>query len=784
MVPLAAGFALGTAWAQGLPALPGALGLSLLAALLAAGLRWRCLWLAALAAGCLWAAVFALVRQADGLPAAEGRQQAVVEGVVLGLPKPLGRGARFDFEMARVLEPPGAQVPRRLRLSWYAPQGAALQAGETWRFRVSLRPPRGTANPGGFDYEQWLFEQGLRAVGYVRDAAGNQRLADGSERFWSADVWRRAIRSRLQAALGGSPQAGLVEALALGVDDAITPRQWTVLRRTGTLHLIAVSGSHIGLVAGLAFFAGQWLFARLGVARWPPPSLAAGAGLCAAWLYAALTGFSIPAQRALVMVAVAMGAVILRRNLGSAQVWATALLAVLLWDPMAVLAPGFWLSFGAVALIGYAVFGRAAIPPKASLRPPGGLAASLRAGLLRRVAFWGRGALAMLKVNGYTALGLAPLLLLFFRQVSLVSPVANLLAVPILGIVLIPLCLAGALLSLLLPEAGGWLLRLADWILARFWPVLEGLADWPWAQWTRAEPPFWTFLPAGLGVALLLAPRGIPARWLGLLLLLPALTARVERPLPGEFRLALLDVGQGLAAVVETRHRALVFDTGPSLGPDFDMGSAVVEPYLRQRGIQAIDALVVSHGDNDHSGGARALAELFPPIPAVYASAPERLAGLPARPCRDGQAWNWDGVMFAMLGPVNPEAAKGNDASCVLRVSGRHGSALLTGDIERAAEAQLVARHGAGLRSTVLVVPHHGSKTSSTAEFLAMVRPRDALVPAGYLNRFGFPHPAVLRRYAEVGAEVWTTAASGALEVDGVGVVHGYRAEQRRYWRE
>lgn len=778
MVPLAAGFAAGTALVQALPALPGALGLSALVALWAAGLRWRRAWLAALAAGCVWAVLFGLIRQADGLPAAEGRQQAVVEGVVLGLPKPFARGARFDFEVTRVLEPLGAQVPRRLRLSWYAPQGAALQAGETWRFRVSLRPPRGTANPGGFDYEQWLFEQGLRAVGYVRDAAVNRRLADGSERFWSADVWRRAIRGRLQQALGGSPQAGLIEALALGIDDAITPQQWTVLRRTGTVHLIAVSGSHIGLVAGLAFFAGQWLCVRLGVVRWPPPSVAACAGLGAAWLYAALTGFSIPAQRALVMVAVAMGAVVLRRNLGSAQVWATALLAVLLWDPMAVLAPGFWLSFGAVALIAYALSGRAArpLPGRSS-----GLAVSWRARWARRAVLGYRRALAMLKINGYTALGLAPLLLLFFRQVSLISPVANLLAVPILGVVLIPLCLAGALSLLVAPQLGAGLLWLADWLLDRFWPCLEWLADGSWAQWSGAAPPLWTFLPAVLGVAWLLAPRGIPARWLGLALLLPALAARAERPLPGEFRLALLDVGQGLAAVVETRHRTLVFDTGPSLGPDFDMGSAVVEPYLRQRGIKVIDALVVSHGDNDHSGGAHALAELFPPIRTVYASEPARLAGLPAQLCREGQAWSWDGVAFAMLGPVD-SAAQGNDASCVLKVSGRNGSALLTGDIERAAEAQLVARHGAGLRSTVLVVPHHGSKTSSTAEFLAAVRPRYALVPAGYLNRFGFPHPMVLRRYAEVGAEVWNTAASGAVMIDGDGSVHGHRAEQRRYW--
>jgi competence protein ComEC len=623
---------------------------------------------------------------------------------------------------------------------------------------VSLRRPRGMLNPGGFDYEQWLFAEGIRAVGYIRNSSENRRLEIGSGWLCSPQAWRQAIHDRLSAALAGSPVAGLIKALTMGADDDITQAQWEILRRTGTTHLIAISGSHIGLVAAFAFFLTRRLCASLGVLRWPPPRIAALVGCVAALLYSALADFAIPTQRALVMIAVAMGAIAFQRNLNPSHVLAMAALAVVLYDPLAVLSPGFWLSFGAVALIAFGVAGRVERP---------------------------RGWRALAKVNWVTALGLAPFLLLFFRQVSLVSPIANFLAVPVLGTLLIPVCLSGALLLPLVPAAGAGLLQLAEFILNRTWPVLEWLSALPLAQWNHAEPPFWTVPLAFLGTLLLLAPRGIPARWLGLVLLLPATLYHPERPTPGEFRLVLLDVGQGLASVVETRHRALVFDTGARLSPSFDMGRAVVEPYLRAQGIGTIDTLVVSHGDLDHIGGARSLLARFP-VGRAYTSVPEQLAGFPAAPCAAGQRWNWDGVDFEMLGPLR-NSEKENDNSCVLRVQGRSGSALLTADIERTAEGLLVENYRERLRSDVLVVPHHGSKTSSTGPFLEAVRPRLALVPAGYLNRFGFPHPAVMGRYTGIGALTLSTAERGAIVVetgkDGMRTF-AHRPEHRRYWHE
>jgi competence protein ComEC len=754
---LAAGVVAGVTLVQQLPELPGRWAFAVLALGTVAGLRWRCHFAAACAFGVIWALACAHLRLGDALPTAAERQQAMVEGTVLTIPERMERGVRFDLGIVRVIDPTGVPLPTRVRVSWYD-AAAAPKAGERWRLRVSLRRPRGMLNPGGFDYEQWLFAEGIRAVGYVRNSSENRRLETGSGWLCSPQAWRQAIHDRLSAALAGSPVAGLIKALTMGADDDITQAQWEILRRTGTTHLIAISGSHIGLVAAFAFFLTRRLCASLGVLRWPPPRIAALVGGVAALLYSALADFAIPTQRALVMIGVAMGAVAFQRNLNPSHVLAMAALAVVLYDPLAVLSPGFWLSFGAVALIAFGVTGRVERP---------------------------RGWRALAKINWVTALGLAPFLLLFFRQVSLVSPIANFLAVPVLGTLLIPVCLSGALLLPLVPAAGAGLLQLAEFILNRTWPVLEWLSALPLAQWSHAEPPFWTVLLAFLGTLLLLAPRGIPARWLGLVLLLPATLYHPERLAPGEFRLVLLDVGQGLASVVETRHRLLVYDTGARLSPSFDMGRAVVEPYLRARGIGTIDTLVVSHGDLDHIGGARSLLARFP-VGRTYTSVPEQLAGFPAAPCAAGQHWIWDGVDFEMLGPLR-NSEKENDNSCVLRVQGRSGSALLTADIERTAEGLLVENYRERLRSDVLVVPHHGSKTSSTGPFLEAVRPRLALIPAGYLNRFGFPHPAVMDRYTGIGALTLSTAERGAIVVetgkDGMRTF-AHRPEHRRYWHE
>lgn len=755
-LPLVIGFVAGVSAVQRFSSLPGAWAvlLSILAFGLLAYFKRR--FSAAFAFGIFWALAFAGIRLDQSLPMATERLAAVVEGVVQTIPQPGDHGFRFDFDIQKTIEPANLVLPSHVRLSWYN-RKISLKAGERWRLRVKLKPPRGMLNPGSFDYEQWLFAQGIRAVGYVAESPDNRRL-DATDALYSFKAWRQALYDRLSATLNDSPLAGIIKALIMGTDDEIAPDQWDVLRRTGTAHLIAISGSHISLVSGCVFFLVRGISAGLGVMRWSPASLAAAAAFAAALFYSALADFAIPTQRAVIMIGIVMGAVVRQRHLGSFRVLVAAMLAVVLYDPLAVLSAGFWLSFIAVALILFAV--------------------SYRRG---EIGGWR----ALVRVNWVTSLGLSPLLLLFFQQVSLISPIANLFAVPTIGFLLTPVCLTGALLLPILPVAGEGLLTLASRLLEWIWPLLRWLSELPMAQWTHAEPPFWTVPLALGGFVLLLSPKGIPARWLGLILAVPALAAQPERPPRAGFRLALLDVGQGLAAVVETRRHSLVFDTGARFGSRFDIGSAVIEPYLRHRTTDSIDALIVSHGDNDHIGGAHSLLKRFP-VRRVYTSVPEKLPEFPAENCEAGQFWEWDGVKFEMLAPIEKSEHE-NDNSCVLKVVAPGGSALLTGDIEKTGERLLVDRYGRYLASDILVVPHHGSNTSSSRDFIAAVNPRYALIPAGYLNRYRFPHRAVLQRYGNMNIPVLNTAETGALTVS-VGDRQGnlkpesYRMENGRYW--
>lgn len=711
----------------------------------------------ALIFGLCWAGIQGALSLHDTLPVADEREEALVEGIVVDIPRQMERGQRFDFHITHVLKPVNTSLPEKVRVSWYD-ETSAIKAGQTWRLRLSLRPPRGMMNPGSIDYEQWQFSQGIRAVGYVRNSAENRPL----QRYATVDnwliLWRQSTSDQLDHALAGSPVAGLLKAITMGVEDDITRPQWDVLRKTGTAHLIAISGSHIALIAGFVFFTTRYLCAALGLVRWSPPRTAACASLLAALSYSALADFSIPTQRAMIMITIAMTAILLQRHHRILNLLSLAVLAIILWDPLAVIAPGFWLSFGAVGLIAYTGTGR------------------IRETSATRQA---------LRINWVTALGLAPLLLLFFRQVSLISPVANALAVPVLGTLLVPLCLAGTLLLSLTPILGQWLLGLAAWVLQHFWTLLEWFAQLPLAQFTQAQLPVWTLISALGGVLLLLAPRGIPGRGLGIILLLPAILHQPWHPDAGNYRLTLLDVGQGLSALIETRHNTLVFDTGARLGPGFDMGSAVISPYLRYRGIAKIDTLVISHGDNDHIGGAESLLSEFP-VTAVYSSVPAIPKAAAVIPCHTGQEWEWDHVKFEMLGPVGT-SQKENDSSCVLKVTGQGGSVLLTGDIEAPAERLLLESDPEKIRSRILIVPHHGSKTSSTDDFLTQVQPEWAFFPVGYMNRYGFPHAPVMARYQSHHIGIMNTALNGAIILDvdpnNKGLIpEGYRQINRHYW--
>lgn len=756
-------FLLGIVAFQRLPALPAAAWGFALIPLALLALRWRVARLpAACAGGFLWALFQAHQILTPALaPALEGRD-LVLEGVVAAIPEQLDRGARFQFQVERMND--GARelpVPGRVRLSWY--EGAPeLRAGERWRLTARLKRPHGFSNPGGFDYEGWLYQNRIRATGYVRAGADNQRLMDDASGYAVQRV-RQRMFDRLSAALAGRGLGGVIGALAIGERQGIGQLQWDVFRRTGTTHLVAISGLHVGMIAGLVFFIVRALWARLGrlPLYWPAPQAAAVAALAAALVYAALAGFSIPTQRTVIMIGVVMVALLRRRHAAPARTLMTALLCVLVYDPLAVMNSGFWLSFGAVAAI---LFGM-----------------NQRVG---REVWWRRASRLHLLVT----VALAPPLLVLFQQVSLVSPLANLIAVPWVTLGVVPLVLAGCAVQALWPALGDPLLRLAETLLSWLWPLLEGLAAPDALQWTQAVPAGWTIAPAVLGVVLLIAPRGLPGRWLGAVWLLPALLTAPPRPAPGELWFTLLDVGQGLAAVAWTRHHVLVYDTGPRYGGEFDAGSAVLLPFLRFHGLQRIDTLMIGHGDNDHLGGAAALAGEID-VGRVLSSVPARIPWWRAGHCRQGQAWVWDGVRFEVLHPGPEAALHGNDASCVLRIHTGAGALLLTGDIEAPAERRLLRDRPQVLPAEVLVAPHHGSKSSSGAAFIAQVGPRYVLFPSGYRNRWGFPHPAVVERYRAAGAQLYSSAEHGALTVKftargAIVPPAAHRREFMRYWHD
>lgn len=770
---------------------------------------WRPVWF--FAAGLLWSVLIAHGILEKGLAPDWQGKDLKVSGTVVSIPVRQAHRTRFEFELESVdrVDDGKHSQPGRARykvlVNWYR-NAPAIHVGEHWQLQLRMKLPHGFMNPGGFDYEAWLFQKRIRATAYVVSSPRsdhdsgpiNQKLPliSPHTRYW-IDQQRERLGVDIDHSLQTDPLredsvketgtkresfAGMVKALAIGDRQGISDEQWQVLLVTGTNHLMAISGLHIGLIAGLVFFLVRWLWSRSGRAvLWlAAPKAAAMAALLAALVYAAMAGFAIPTQRALVMVSVIMLAVLWQRQVRPTQVLSLALLIVLLIDPFAVMASGFWLSFAAVSVILYGVAGRS------PLRQEHG-------GRVYRVWWqWGR-------VQWLLLIGLAPLVLFYYHRVSFISPLANMIAVPWVSFVTVPLSLLGTALIEFWPWAGKSLLQLADISLAGVWPILERMSSWTISQWTYPSPPTWTLFTSLVGCLWLLAPKGFPARWLGIIWLLP-LAWLPQHLIPvNEFDFSLLDVGQGLAAVVQTRNHVLVYDTGPRFSEDFDTGDAVVLPYLKYLGINKVDMLVVSHADNDHIGGADSLAEQLP-IENVISSVPEKLNSMSARECQEGMQWNWDGVQFELLHPDQDafiHSKRGNNRSCVLRVSVGQSAVLLPGDIESSAEHYLVSKAREKLfniEADILVAPHHGSLTSSSEEFIQAVKPHYVLFPVGYRNRYGFPKPTIVERYLQYGTvaqrqsvTLFDTAQYGAIsfrltQEGRVHLLQTYRQAAQRFW--
>lgn len=773
-------FVLGAAWLQQQAELPGILWIYVLVPAVLA--RWflpvsdgphgrlaRHSWdaLLCLAAGFLWAALMGHAKLADSLPQEWEGRDVDVRGVIADLPQTTDRGVRFAFDVEGVTTPL-AQVPRHITLTWYTEttSGAlqpVLRPGQRWELSVRLRRPHGLANPNGFDFEAWLLERGIRATGYVR--------SDSAARLIAPLVWRPGylvergrewVRARIVSALPGEAAAGVLIALAIGDQQAISRDEWTVFTRTGVNHLISISGLHITMVAGLGFGVVLWLWRRIPrwTARLAAVKAAAIAGLLVAGSYALLAGFAVPAQRTVYMLAAVAVGLLLGLASAPLVVLSLALLVAVVADPMCVLAPGFWLSFGAVALIMYVTLGR--------LEQPSWL------------INWAR-------VQWAVTLGLAPFLVALFQQVSIVSPLANALAIPLVSLAVVPLTLVGVLL----PVDG--LLHLAAWLMSACTLGLQWLSALPAAVWQQHAPPWWAVPLSLLGMAWVLAPRGVPARWLGLLAFLPLMWVKAPGPTPGEIWVDVLDVGQGLSVLVRTHRHALLYDAGPAFSSETDAGSRVVVPFLRAEGVERLDGFIVTHDDNDHSGGAASVLQAVP-VDWVASSLPPdappiALASRRMR-CYAGQTWEWDAVRFVVLHPdwqsYNLTELRDNARGCVVKLESPFGSVLLPADIELASETTLVGAQPQALRADVLVAPHHGSGTSSSAAFLAQVRPKLVVIPVGYRNRFGHPKPEVVARYEAIRSRILRSDRDGAVAVrltEAGLMAEGYRDRYRRYWQ-
>ncbi|HZQ60436.1 MAG TPA: DNA internalization-related competence protein ComEC/Rec2, partial [Casimicrobiaceae bacterium] len=700
-----------------------------------------------------------------------------VIGVIDDLPHASARGTRFALAVERIVTSE-AHVPARVSLAWYsglrggtASDVPPLRAGERWHLTVRLKRPHGNVNPHGFDLEAWLLENELRATGYVRPHAMNVRIAPfaGRPLDWVQRA-RESVRDRIVAALPDAPYAGVIVALTIGEQRAIPEAQWLVFNRTGITHLISISGLHVTVFAAITAALVHRLVRRSArmTAIVPAHRVAALIGALAAFAYVLLAGAQIPAQRTLVMLVVAAVGLWLARPGSARMVWLWALAIVLVFDPWAGLTPGFWLSFGAVALLLYSGTCRLQSRP---------------------ASFWDaqrRTLQAAARAQGVVTVGLVPLTLAVFQRVSLIAPLANALAIPVVTFLVVPV----ALTAIVLPFEWPW--QLAHAVFAWLMLPLERLAAWPGTTWQQHAPAPWSVGAAMIGIVWMLAPPGIPLRALGALWLLPLVAVRPLVPGPGGVRVSVLDVGQGLAAVVQTATHTLLYDTGPRFNDDADAGGRIVAPYLHAIGIERLSMLVVSHLDADHSGGTRSIAHTVP-IDWRVSSVPhddrlwQSIGGVER--CRAGQTWTWDGVSFAFLHPppawYGATRFKTNDMSCVLRVAANGGSVLLTGDIEAKSEMTMVASDQS-LATDLLVVPHHGSRTSSTAEFIAAVSPRVAIFTPGYRNQFGHPRAEVLERYRAAGAVLLRTDLQGAIIIDidptGATSISAERERQRRYW--
>jgi competence protein ComEC len=804
--------------------------------------------------GLFWQGWHCQALLAQRLSSDQEMKELQVIGVISDLPNCDDKHCSFNFNIEEISS---NKRPMTVRLSWYGVD-RPLQVGERWQLTVRLKKPRGTLNPGSFDFEAWSWQHHLAAKGYVsnknnkqnslsmeRQEASSKRFkneiianhhidpaavnlnslsshtlqqkdgqqsqsrdnstsqADQIERHtgnrylgqasgYQLPMWRERLLKSCQVLLKGEALGGIITALNLGWTQDVSYSQRIVVQRTGTAHLLAISGLHVGMVAGLVAWLLRWLWSAIPrVTEYvPAPTVAAVGAILAALIYSEMAGFACSTQRACVMSALLFLPKIAHRHMSVKTALFRAVWVVLLWDPCVVQSGGFWLSFMAVFVLIYA----------------------------RYAPDLGRWA-QHFEAQWVCLIGLLPLSILYFHQISLVSVVANLIAIPVVGFLVLPLVLLGSALATQQAFLAKLIFSFALKILACLGIGLSWLAQQDWAVYNYSFSHWWEFLIVTMGCAVVVFTQQ-NWRWVGLVGIVPLALPNAFPVQSGQFKLSVLDVGQGLATVISTRHHTLIYDTGAKFSPQLDCGQSIVIPYLILEKIRTIDALVVSHGDNDHAGGAMAIlqqmtvkkfytsavehfmARISPtPKPGIVASKvlgvqPNASSTYQSGPtvhpkiplptnCAAGTHWDWDGVKFEFLHPPSESIFNANDRSCVLKVSSPSGSVLFPGDIEKPAEQWLSEHIAHQLASTVIIVPHHGSKTSSTADFIAAVHPKVAIMSYGYRNRYRHPNAQVVQRYLDMGTDVFNTVSTGAIVYTmGLGAPWQlYRQRHREFWR-
>lgn len=750
--------------------------------------------LCAITLGLGWAGWRATLVMQDRIAAQWVDTTVRVEGVVESMVQVSERGIRFRLSLDRATHTTTVPLPATVMVYWNSGpstddgQAWTLQTkapvvvpGDRWQLTMRLSAVHGASNPGGFDYELWMWEQGIGAIGSVKKG----ELAVLKERGWIRPIERvrQAVRDRLFAHFeqafvvrqevsqdeemsrffdeGAGRWVGVIAALVVGDQSAISRSDWELYRATGLAHLVSISGLHItmfALAAG-ALVGVVWRRSSRLCLCIPSPLAAAVGGFGLAFFYAVFSGWALPAQRTIVMLALSVVLKCTAIRWPWIRVWLLALVIVVVMDPWAILAPGFWLSFVAVGVLLASDSGRL-IDAQETVVPYEENEGCVRTSLWRRLLQSMR-RLCIEQV--VVTVGLAPLTLYLFQQQSVVGLVANLLAGPWMTLVVTPLGLAGVVLS------PAW--TLAAYALQLEYEVLHVLARMPFANFGVAVAPLWISVAGMVGAALVVMPTALPVRVLGVPLMMCVVLWQAQRPETGHFEVVFADIGQGNAVIVRTLAHTLVYDTGPKYSDQADAGQRIVVPLLRLSA-ESPDVLMLSHQDADHAGGALSVLNAYPSVHFLTSVPKDHvLASIkPVQPCishtSGGQQWQWDGVEFEVLHPDASDylqAMTPNAMSCVLRISNGDKTVLLVGDLEAAQEDRLVATVPEKLSANVLLVPHHGSKTSSTGIFLDAVAPDVAVVQAGYGNRYGHPAERVMQRYDGRGIRVVETSFCGAL---------------------